>query len=53
MMLRTWPAEINEYINNGELKSQVVDKITMIAEEDLEAFLELHSFPAMWIGGDM
>ncbi|MBT4035152.1 MAG: hypothetical protein HOB84_06350 [Candidatus Marinimicrobia bacterium] len=52
MMLRTWPFEINVYIENGELKSQVIDKSTMISEANLEAFLETHSFPARWIGGD-
>ena len=52
MMLRTWPVEINMYIKNGELKSQVIDKATMISEANLEAFLETHIFPARWIGGD-
>ncbi|MBT4400879.1 MAG: helix-turn-helix domain-containing protein [Bacteroidetes bacterium] len=52
MMLRTWPVEINMYIKNGELKSQVIDKATMISESNLEAFLETHIFPARWIGGD-
>ena len=52
MMLRTWPTEINMYIKNGELKSQVIDKSIMISEVDLEAFLETHIFPARWIGGE-
>jgi hypothetical protein len=52
MMLRTWPTEIYVYIKNGELNSQVIDKSTMISEANLEAFLETHSFPARWIGGD-
>jgi hypothetical protein len=52
MMLRTWPDEINAYIKNGALQRQVIDKSTMISEANLEAFLETHSFPAKWIGGD-
>ena len=52
MMLRTWPSEINFYIENGKLQSQVIDNNTMISESNLEAFLETHSFPARWIGGD-
>ncbi len=52
MMLRIEPDEVKVYINNGELKGQEIDKDTMISEEDLEAFLETHSFPARWIGGD-
>mgnify|MGYP006863479174 CR=1 FL=1 len=53
MMLRAWPDEINVYIKTGELESQVIDKSTMISEANLEAFLETHIFPAMWIGGDV
>ena len=52
MMLRIQPDEVEVYIKNGELQSQVIDNSTMISEEDLEAFLEVHSFPARWIGGD-
>lgn len=52
MILRTWPDELDVYIKNGELQSQKIEKSTMISEEDLEAFLEVHSFPARWIGGD-
>ncbi len=52
MMLRIQSDEVEGYINNGELQSQVIDNSTMISETDLETFLETHMFPAMWIGGD-
>jgi hypothetical protein len=52
MMLRIRPHEVESYINNGELISQVIDKSTMISETNLEEFLETHIFPARWIGGD-
>ncbi len=52
MMLRIQSDEVEGYIKKGELQSQVIDKSTMISEANLEAFLETHSFPARWIGGD-
>ena len=52
MMLRTWPDELDSYIKNGELRSQVFNKEIMISETSLEAFLETHIFPERWIGGD-
>ena len=52
MMLRIQSDEVESYIKNGELQSQVIDKATMISESNLEAFLETHIFPARWIGGD-
>jgi len=52
MMLRIQSDEVEGYIKNGELQSQVIDKITMISEANLEIFLETHIFPARWIGGD-
>ncbi len=51
MMLRIRPHEVEEYISNGELQSQLIDKSTMISEANLEAFLATHMFPARWIGG--
>lgn len=52
MMLRLQNDEVEGYIKNGELKSQVINKSTMISEANLETFLETHPFPARWIGGD-
>jgi len=46
MMLRIRPHEVEEYIKNDELQSQMIDKSTMISEANLEAFLKTHSFPA-------
>ena len=51
-MLRISTQEVNDYIEAGELQSQVIDKSTMISETSLETFLETHSFPARFIGGD-
>ncbi len=52
MMLRIQSDEVEGYITNGELKSQVIDKSAMASEANLEAFLETHIFPVRWIGGD-
>lgn len=52
MMLRISFEAVENFIKIGELESKNLNNVTLITEANLEAFLETHSFPARWIGGD-
>lgn len=53
MMLRITPQTVRTYIKEGKLKGKRVGRPILITEESLNSFLEVESFPARYIGGDV